>query len=84
MKKQNMFYLIKSGRSFITAWAPLQIRRKYFVLTSETIPFIFSTPFLFWNKVAFDVIRKLVWLTQNHEFQICIVGKIEEKVQAIK
>jgi len=29
---------IKSGRSFMTAWAPLQICRKYFVLTSETIP----------------------------------------------
>ena len=27
---------IKSGGSFMTAWAPLQIYRKYFVLTSET------------------------------------------------
>ena len=33
---------IKSGRSFMTAWAPLQIWRKYFVLTSETIPMIFT------------------------------------------
>ena len=29
---------IKSGRSFMTARAPLQIFRKYVVLTSETIP----------------------------------------------
>ena len=33
---------IKSGRSFMTAWAPLHIYRKYFVLTSETIPIISS------------------------------------------
>ena len=29
---------INSGRSFITAWAPLQICGKYFVLISETMP----------------------------------------------
>ena len=30
------------GRSFMTAWAPLQICRIYFVLTSETIPLILA------------------------------------------
>ena len=38
---------IKSERNFMTAWAPLQICRKYFVLTSETKPLAFITDFLF-------------------------------------
>ena len=33
---------INSERSFLTAWAPLQIWRKHFVLGSETIPEINS------------------------------------------
>ena len=33
---------IKYFRTFLTVWAPLQILRRYFVLTSETIP-IFSS-----------------------------------------
>ena len=36
--KITIFY---SGRSFMTAWTPLQIYRKYFLLTSKTIHIFF-------------------------------------------
>ena len=52
----------KSGRSFMTAWAPLQIYRKYFVITSETLPyqsvfsfaFISFVPCFYWTQMSTD------------------------------
>ena len=44
---------INLGRSFLTAWAPLKIRRKYFILTSETIPLHSTIHTVYDNIVIF-------------------------------
>ena len=47
---------IKSGRSLLTAWTPLQICRKYFVLTSETTcTLVMIHGKIFTNKMKYEI-----------------------------